>query len=278
MRVNGRRRRLLTLLVAASLLILPALSASAKGPSWLNPSSNGVTELHGPHQGVFSCPDGGSWHFVLNQVSPSITKAGTITAEFSNSGTVTAQADKVLRTVRHFNIEGAGTLITASVDIGGAMLVLSDFECDGRPPPSPVFCAGIEVDILVEFDGSKIGNTAELSSLPLTTSASVDIPAGTYEVLLGSSDSPHPEGQMQDHEQWRAIFNSTPEAASEFSEDIADDGSYTAGDVLESSGGTVTLETDVTMLTAEHWAATQSGSTTPDSVIPECVGLSTTSS
>lgn len=140
----------------------------------------------------------------------------------------------------------------------------------GPPDPEKAYCGGTEVDIVVDFDGRKLLSNEYLGTPRLTlTESNLDIPAGTYSVVLGSSDNPH-DPPAQDHEQWRAVFGRT--IYSEYSEDLPDDGTYTPGLVRTSSGGIVQLLTNVTSITAEHWDVDQR-STTPDSVVPVCVGL-----
>ena len=75
-----------------------------------------------------TCPAGqiGTWHFVNNQTGGAA--AGTLTAIFS-SGTVVTVASAVLQKTQHFNVSAAGTLIDASTNLPGK-LVLSDFSCE----------------------------------------------------------------------------------------------------------------------------------------------------
>jgi hypothetical protein len=94
----------------------------------------GAADLHFDHVGS-SC-DGalGTWHFVNNQTATNAA-AGTLTATFS-SGVVVAVADKVNRRTQHWTIEAAGTLLGASTNLDGK-LVLSDFSCEEPPSGSP---------------------------------------------------------------------------------------------------------------------------------------------
>ena len=97
----------------------------------------GAADLHFDHVGS-SCGDAqGTWHFVNNQTATD-APAGTLTATFS-SGVVVAVADKVNKHTQHWTIQAAGTLLGASTDLDGK-LVLSDFSCEeppsGEEPPS----------------------------------------------------------------------------------------------------------------------------------------------
>jgi hypothetical protein len=85
-------------------------------------------DLHAPHVGS-ACAGEGQWHFVHNQV-PAGSPTGVIEVVFSGSGTVTATADKVLSKVQHYNLSGAGAILSASDNIDGGKLVLSDYTCD----------------------------------------------------------------------------------------------------------------------------------------------------
>jgi len=75
----------------------------------------------------------GTWHFVNNQTGAGAA-AGTLTAEFT-SGTVTVSASKVNLRTQHFDVEASGTLLSATTDLDG-MLVLSDHECGPYEPPT----------------------------------------------------------------------------------------------------------------------------------------------
>jgi len=80
-----------------------------------------------------SCGDAiGTWHFVNNQTGGA--PAGTLTATFS-SGTFITGASKVNASNQHFYVTTDGTLLGASTDLPGR-LVLSDFTCgDVKEPP-----------------------------------------------------------------------------------------------------------------------------------------------
>lgn len=76
-----------------------------------------------------SCGDAlGQWHFVNNQTGGAA--AGSITAIFSG-GTCTTGPSKVLSSVQHFNCSESGTLLGASTNLPGR-LVLSDFSCETK--------------------------------------------------------------------------------------------------------------------------------------------------
>ena len=68
----------------------------------------------------------GTWHFVNNQTGGAA--AGILTATFS-SGIVVTGPSQVNANTQHFIVEATGTLITASTNLPGR-LVLSDFTCD----------------------------------------------------------------------------------------------------------------------------------------------------
>lgn len=90
------------------------------------PASAFAATLHSAHQNVFSCPYGGTWHFVNNQTGT--TTPGSFSATFS-SGTVTGTATKVTPGgTQHWTISATGLLITASSNLNGN-LVLSDYTC-----------------------------------------------------------------------------------------------------------------------------------------------------
>jgi hypothetical protein len=75
-----------------------------------------------------SCGDAiGVWHFVNNQTGGAA--GGTLTASFSDGSVWVVGASSVLQNTQHFYVESAGTLVTASTDLPGR-LVLSDFSCE----------------------------------------------------------------------------------------------------------------------------------------------------
>jgi hypothetical protein len=81
---------------------------------------------------------GGEWHWVHNQL-PAGTTGGTLTATFENAGTV--QITGVLNpagTTLHYRVTLAegDTLISASDDVSGGRLLLSNFPtCETTSPP-----------------------------------------------------------------------------------------------------------------------------------------------
>jgi len=78
-----------------------------------------------------SCGDFiGAWHFVNNQV-PAGSGNGTLTATWSSGDTCTVGPSKVNGSTQHFNCIASGTLLSASTDLGGK-LVLSDFSCQTK--------------------------------------------------------------------------------------------------------------------------------------------------
>jgi hypothetical protein len=82
-----------------------------------------------------SCGDStGTWHFINNQTGGAA--AGTLTATWSSGDTCTVSASKVLGNTQHFNCIASGTLVSASTNLPGR-LVLSDFSCGIKEPPPP---------------------------------------------------------------------------------------------------------------------------------------------
>jgi hypothetical protein len=80
-----------------------------------------------------SCGDyTGTWHFVNNQTVGA--GAGTLNATWSSGNSCSVSASKVLASTQHFYCTGAGTLLAASTDLPGK-LVLSDFSCETKEPP-----------------------------------------------------------------------------------------------------------------------------------------------
>lgn len=79
-----------------------------------------------------SCGDFiGTWHFINNQTGGAA--AGVLTADFSSGQCVTGPS-KVLANVQHFICTAAGSLISASTNLPGR-LVLSDFTCKKEEDP-----------------------------------------------------------------------------------------------------------------------------------------------
>jgi len=111
-------RKVLMLVALVAALAIPAAAVSAT--------------LHGPHQGVYTCSAGGTWHFVQNQTGGSQVD-NTLTAVFSITGNVVAVQDKVTPGgTYHWTISGAGTLVTAATTVVAGKLVLSDFSCNPK--------------------------------------------------------------------------------------------------------------------------------------------------
>jgi hypothetical protein len=83
-----------------------------------------------------SCGDfSGVWHFVNNQTGGA--PQGTLTATWSSGETCTVLASKVLSSTQHFYCTASGTLLSASTNLPGK-LVLSDFACeDTKCVPDP---------------------------------------------------------------------------------------------------------------------------------------------
>lgn len=82
-----------------------------------------------------SCGDStGTWHFVNNQTGGA--PAGTLSAVWSSGNTCTVGASKVNNSTQHFYCTASGTLLSASTNLPGR-LVLSDFSCGDIKEPPP---------------------------------------------------------------------------------------------------------------------------------------------
>lgn len=90
-------------------------------------SAASLGNLSGQSCGDFS----GTWHFVNNQTGGA--GAGTLSATWSSADTCTVSASKVLSSTQHFYCTASGTLLGASTNLPGK-LVLSDFSCDTKEP------------------------------------------------------------------------------------------------------------------------------------------------
>jgi hypothetical protein len=113
------KRLLLFLIVGLAFVagVVPAQAAS-------------ISNLSGQSCGDFS----GNWHFVNNQTGGA--PAGTLTATWSSGDTCTVGPSKVLSSTQHFDCIASGTLLSASTNLPGR-LVLSDFTCETKEPPPP---------------------------------------------------------------------------------------------------------------------------------------------
>ena len=82
---------------------------------------------------------GGTWHWVHNQL-PTGTTGGTLTATFQNAGTITivgVPKGNGPATIHYTVVLASGdTLISASDDIDGGRLLLSNFPVCETPTPS----------------------------------------------------------------------------------------------------------------------------------------------
>lgn len=144
-------------------------------------------------------------------------------------------------------------------------------KVEGEPcaidtPPPTGNCAGLAAEIVVEIGGNPLKWDD-----PLTRTVAADIPAGVYEVILGSSDERN-TSQVQLNEQWRAIFTDGGggTVTTGYSDDLTDGPAV----VEEATNvGVVVLNNDVTSVTAEHWSFVNGFGGTNNSVVPECVGL-----
>lgn len=87
-----------------------------------------LENLNGQSCGDFT----GNWHFVNNQTGGAAP--GSLSATWSSGNTCTVSPSKVLGNTQHFNCTGAGTLLGASTNLPGR-LVLSDFTCETKEQP-----------------------------------------------------------------------------------------------------------------------------------------------
>lgn len=97
-----------------------------------------ISNLSGQSCGDFS----GNWHFVNNQTGGA--GAGQLTATWDSDGdgvynplvddSCSVGPSKVLGSTQHFNCIASGTLLSASTNLPGR-LVLSDFTCETKEPP-----------------------------------------------------------------------------------------------------------------------------------------------
>lgn len=60
--------------------------------------------------------------------------AGTLTATWSSGNTCTVAASRVNASNQHFYCTASGTLVSASTNLPGR-LVLSDYSCESKEPP-----------------------------------------------------------------------------------------------------------------------------------------------
>jgi hypothetical protein len=151
-------------------------------------------------------------------------------------------------------------------------LDLSTEECvlDEPPPPERPVCewTGDEVDHVIEF-----AKKTKLWYDAITeTTVRTRIPAGTYEVILISSDIDRGTFQggpyEQPHEQWRLLGTSP----SGYSDDLVDGIPNIYDQVTRDLW--VTFSRSVRSLTAEHWSVNPAnGGTNPNSVVPQAACL-----
>lgn len=87
-----------------------------------------ISNLSGQSCGDFT----GTWHFVNNQTGGA--GPGQLTAAWSSGDTCTASASTVNPNNQHFFCTASGTLLSASTNLPGR-LVLSDFSCGTKEPP-----------------------------------------------------------------------------------------------------------------------------------------------
>jgi hypothetical protein len=102
------------------------VALAVSGGAWAADLANGNGQ---------SCGSGslGTWHFVNNQTDGAAP--GTLTATFTDpASTCVVGPSKVNQNTQHFICVAAGTLVDASTDLPGR-LVLSDFTCVKKPEP-----------------------------------------------------------------------------------------------------------------------------------------------
>ena len=123
-------RKYLALLVALCGLLIPVAALAA---DW----DGSVKNMDLVAEGA-ACEDGddGAWyHFVNNQTGGATTK-GTLSATFSDSSeNDSVEALAVNQNVQHFYIFGESTILTATTDLQGK-LVLSHIVC-GKKTDTP---------------------------------------------------------------------------------------------------------------------------------------------
>jgi hypothetical protein len=114
-------------------------------------------------------------------------------------------------------------------------------------PAPPLMCpSGDRVDVIVEFPGPR----QLIAKRTIEISVGHMVPAGTYRVILGTSDVGRGRA-AQDHEQWRVRFGVV---VTGFSEDLPD---VPLEDVLSHVtylSGTVNVPAGVTEVVAQHWS------------------------
>ena len=144
------------------------------------------------------------------------------------------------------------------------------FKVELEPPP---------VDACTEHPGRTIlqwsetlGSPSIAGLLQETSVAAVSIDAGTYNVTLQSyDDHAHKPGQVQDQEQWYAIFSNgggVEDTSGEIA-DLPDDDDY-----INEMVGTVTFGDTVTEVVARHLVEfTGTPGENPQSIVPFCLAL-----
>lgn len=245
--------RLLLVVVASCLLLVPAGSASA-------------VALHSPHQGTsVECDDGVLWHFVHNQVGAGDTTTGELTATFAEAGVVQVSAYKVLRSVRHYEVitSSSDTLVTASDSISGGKLVLSNTDCVPGEPSQE--CASGDTTT-VTWGDVELGRP-DVGSLVESASTAVALLPGSYSVALTSGDPVHAAGFQtnQDQEQWYVVLElgGAMVGSTGVTGDLPD-----ASTTATYSGGTIDLVDGADTAVATHALIGQSNWGSPESVVP----------
>lgn len=238
----------------------------------------GAADLHRPHVGTSVTCDGAVlWHFVHNQVPRDSMTAGDLTATFQGAGAVTVTSNKVLSSVRHYDVvtPTSDTLLGASDTIAAGKLVLSHTECVPGVPTTDE-CATGDV-VTITWGDAELGHQWMVpDELVFTASTSATLLPGTYDVALTSTDTYHAAGIQpeQTSEQWFVVLTSG-------GTEIARTG--TIGDLptelttITAGVGQVTLSTSTDTAIAHHalWDAgipwTNPESVEPTSAVFTCV-------
>ena len=108
-----------------SILVIALIVIATAGAAYAAVLSNGSGQSCGDFEGT--------WHFVNVQTGGAA--AGTLTADFT-SGTFVVGPSAVNANNQHFHVIASGTLLGASTDLPGR-LVLSDFSCEDKKTPEP---------------------------------------------------------------------------------------------------------------------------------------------
>ncbi len=106
-----------------------AVIATLIGAAWTIVLAADIGNLSGQSCGDLS----GEWHFVNNQTRSA--GPGTLWAEWDSGDTCHVGPSQVSRNNQHFNCVASGELVSAETTLPGR-LVLSDFSCETKEPPT----------------------------------------------------------------------------------------------------------------------------------------------